>query len=1181
MTSRLARLTGPDAHELLSAAIEAADQHLTDLLSAGLTLADLAPTTRYATTLRVLRDLLLQGWRVSDDDEGVILHAPDRPAVSIDDPERAKEALRRSFSFAREAQFRQDSTRRFIDSMERRGLGALFENGADLAMRLSRDNKGISPEIELIEPGSRDATTGLLLQDIWRYARLFWSIPYLSTPGRNVFYLIRDRAAPSRPLIGIAALGNPVLGLSQRDDHFGWSMRGFLRRLLELTESERRTLTHKLRSVITQGLAETYWKDILTPNWQTDWHAAAEALAATERRSAQERLVQLEEAGEKRSDEYRYIRSVQTAVDEGNSASVDWECVAKTTLYTRKRAATLADLVRAHGVFADNRLGARGISFDQLIRTEDGVRAIEIGLRRIKQQVVASSVMELITCGAVPPYRDVLGGKLVAMLMLSREVACHFGKRYADRVSLIASALAGRPITRPARLAVLTTSSLYAFGSSQYNRIRVPIGDAAATYKRIGMTESFGTVHFAPDTVSHLSSVSRLAGDNRRDVNNLFGEGTSAKMRLVRSGLEALGLNAGTFLQHHSPRLLYAAALCSNIKDVMLGLSKSPKYIIPEGSQGNDLIVKHWQDRWLSGRASRPEILERLRGQRFEIYRLGLETASLGENAVHSRPLPATHEKSPPDLKGSQQSTDKQTFVERLYRSTKSYADRLSSEELEAIHIDLGVDGYLLEAAGAGKQIVVTGNPGDGKTHLIERLRSQLEALGARVITDANACSDEDLLKAWKASAKDGRPFVLAINEWPLYVLQRLARARRFSPVDEAVRQVTTARYFVEAQRPQAAMVNVVVIDLSLRNLLAPPVVEAVLDRLTINQYFAGLNSIDPCLANRQALQHPQVRKRLVQLFKIVSARTGHVTMRQLVGFVAFLITGGQPVADRLKAGQDAAGFAYSTLAFEGGEGPFFEAVRAVFDPARVTHPHWDERLWLGDSHPGDWIRQVPPRPASLPESERAEAYRVIKRRFFFEHTRGEDLLALVPHDELEFERILCEEEEAKIGLVREMVLALNRFYEPNAPGDERDKLILWQSHRYDVRPPLTFVALHNLAHNQMRIERAKFAPWVEAWLPWEQIDRRSFALVASTAAGDVALLEIDRELYLTLFEAQRGLGRASWSRTATRRITRFVDKIHGAVEKSSGVEDIRVRNVENELDERFAVQRSPARYQL
>ena len=95
----------------------------------------------------------------------------------------------------------------------------LFADGRDLARRLRVDGAaGIKPELQLVQHGVRDSVTGILLQNIWRYARHFWSIPYQSTPGRNMFYLIRDGAAERRPLIGIAALGNTVLGLAQRDN---------------------------------------------------------------------------------------------------------------------------------------------------------------------------------------------------------------------------------------------------------------------------------------------------------------------------------------------------------------------------------------------------------------------------------------------------------------------------------------------------------------------------------------------------------------------------------------------------------------------------------------------------------------------------------------------------------------------------------------------------------------------------------------------------------------------------------------------------------------------------------------------------------------------------------------------------------------------------------------------------
>jgi hypothetical protein len=767
--------------------------------------------------------------------------------------------------------------------------------------------------------------------------------------------------------------------------------------------------------------------------------------------------------------------------------------------------------------------------------------------------------------------------------MLSRQVVADVEERYSGRVSIIASAMAARPIQRPAKLALVTTSSLYeAYGSSQYNRLKVDTANGPLAYRKVARTESFGTVQFAPDTVQALNDVARYSTSNRREVNNLFGEGTSPKFRLIRNGLDALGLDAGSFLRHHSRRIIYGVPLCANTDDVVLKLSNRPRYLLPPGAEGTAVLTDYWRDRWLTNRITRPDVLEGLRGEEFESFRLSRETERLttssGGGVRRTGRVGIGVDLSvviQPDEDGDH------TFIERLYRSANSYADRLTAEELESIHVDLGVDNYLVAQGKAGRQIVVTGNPGDGKTHLIERIRQQLEAQGARVITDANACTDEEILEQWKASTKDGRPFVLAINEWPLYVLQRLAVKTGFTPVAEALRQVTSARYFVDDHRPDDVKENVVAIDLSLRNLLTSNVVERVIDRLTQDRFFSGLNAADPAIANRNALRDPQVRGRLVTLLELVSTRTGHVTMRQLVGFVAYLITGGQSATDRVRAGQDTLGFSYSNFAFDRGVGALFNAIRDVFDPAEVTHPDWDDRLWLGDTDARDWLGKPPPGPMTLNETERNTAYRAIKRRFFFEHASGLDLLRLVPRDEQEFQETLRSGEGATATVVRELVLALNRFFEPDCPDSEKDHIQLWQSHRYDVRAPSTFVSFQALSYQHLRIEPLKTAPWVEAWLPAEQVDRRSFALVATWENKDIAVVEIDRELFLTLIEAERGLGRSSWSRTATRRITRFIDRIHGSVEREAPIADIRIRNVETDLDESFAIQRQPARYQL
>ena len=75
-------------------------------------------------------------------------------------------------------------------------------------------------------------------------------------------YLIRDEAATNRPIIGIAALGNAILGLNQRDDALGWSIRSLARRLDEGIAAERntRSLTHLL-NVARDEVSKIYTED--------------------------------------------------------------------------------------------------------------------------------------------------------------------------------------------------------------------------------------------------------------------------------------------------------------------------------------------------------------------------------------------------------------------------------------------------------------------------------------------------------------------------------------------------------------------------------------------------------------------------------------------------------------------------------------------------------------------------------------------------------------------------------------------------------------------------------------------------------------------------------------------------------------------------------------------------------
>lgn len=1181
---------------LIRSSIDTAETRRMRLRELGVGADDMLPTVVYLASLRVLRDLTLQGWTPGVDDDGVYVLPPLLAAVG-DDPSEAKTGLRDSFRFILADQLLSPSVASFVRSMEQHGIAKVFADGPEVADRIDAArpvkpgddaaaiSQAIRPVLELVDPEVRDAATGIRLQDIWRYSRLQWSIPYQPTPGRNLHYLIRDDAGPNRPVIGIAALGNAILGLNQRDDALGWSVRSLGKRLDAAQPAEQRKIARHLLAFARAEADKVYRGDFKLARLSSE--KAVAYLEAIEAEADSARNRDLAVAGDERTADYELIRDAHNKVQDGKADAVRWTKIARTNLYRRKRAANLADSLRAIAVFERAGLDRNPLALRELLWTEDGQRAVEIVLRRIKQQAIAENVMEIITCGAVAPYQQLLGGKLVSMLMTSPQVVSDVRKRYEGKVSLIASGMAGRPIVRTPALSILTTSSLYAYGSAQYNRVRIPASVAGGSasddirYRRVGSTDSFGTVQFASDTTETLGAAARLANSKRRLVNNLFGEGMSPKLRSLRLGLDALGLSPDEYLRHHSPRLLFAVPLASNNDDMMLGLTRKPKYLLPVsgGAKTTTAIAQHWAQRWVAPRLDRLEFLSRLRSSRRDDQLLSRVSSDLSATTyadVYFSEVPIAE-----TMLEVRNSTGPISFVERLYRNRNSYADKLNAEELEWIHIDMGLDDFILDGAKNGRQIIITGNPGDGKTFLIQRLRERLESeFGAVVITDANACSDIQVLASWRSCNENNQPFILAINEWPLFELRRLAREEGFGPVDEAIRQVQEAVYYGDA--PASQQGRVAVVDLNLRNVLAPRVTLAAVERLTAERFVAEIDAADPASRNVARLRSPRVQERLAALLEQAARRGQHTTMRQLMGFVAFLVTGGTDATGRLVSQGDDR-FLYANLAFDGGEGPLFDLVSRAFDPARVTHPVYDEELWRGTTKPEDWLdpSSVPAPIPQYPEEDRERAFRIAKRRFYFEHAAGAVLLKALPHDEDLFDKALANGLQGDVQLVREMVLAVNRFFEPDSRKEDDDRLTLWQSHRYDVQAPAAFVAMYYESADGMKVEGPSLAPWVTAWLDSDLRRVTEFALRMAEHNGQHTRLLIDRELFLTLRESAVGLGRSTWSRSVARKVTRFVDERHRLFHQPQSLATLELRNVDTNLRTKLKVLRDPARYQL
>jgi hypothetical protein len=570
--------------------------------------------------INVICDLRAQGWTLRLTRRKVLAVAPTNGLVAAEEKAR----IRAAHAVDRDIQLQQPSVRRFIEEMERRRLHkgewfsifSLMRDGRELADRLTaavlnpsgslRDDAlraTIDPYIQVARAGRRCAFTGLDLLDVWRYFRHTWSTTYQSTPGRKVFLLVRDRAAANHPVVGIAALGSPIVQLSVRDRWIGWTPDQVL---AALRESRPAPSIQWLERSLQRLIDAVYAKDLIRDGYfrRRDLRQpTAEAITRLNALAATERRVH-----------HLYPEQRQHKAAGGNGA-VPWSRQAQTHLFRSKRAAALADLLKARLELRSACIARPGgSSWAQALDSAGLKGAISTILRYTKAAHVGVEVMDITVCGAIAPYNHLLGGKLVSLLIASPEVRSEYARRYKTAASIIASSMAGRAVVRPPRLVLLGTTSLYGIAPSQYNRLKMPAaavgGPKAATlaFECLGRTAGYGSYHFSRETLAALEPLlGRL--QRGRPVNSIFGEGVNPKLRKVRAALDAVGLPSNLLLQHGSPRLVYGIALASNFRDILLGLKTRPAYVIPDRRDATARIVDFWRARWLSHRVESTEVI--------------------------------------------------------------------------------------------------------------------------------------------------------------------------------------------------------------------------------------------------------------------------------------------------------------------------------------------------------------------------------------------------------------------------------------------------------------------------------------------------------------------------------------------------------------------------------------------
>ncbi len=1114
--------------------------------------------------LLTLADLAQQGWSLGSERKGVFVAPPAATGAGGESVSSVKERQRASLLAARAAQLGDAAVRDFIRRAEtstvvkgrRISVLDLIDDGHDLAVAL-RDiarlppserhhalRGVVRPEIDVVLADTRCSETGLPLMDVWRYFRHTWSLEYRPTPGRTLLLLIRNAARPLRPIMGIASLANALPQLRVREEWIGWTPHGVLAEAQRDTDTwteQREALLRTLRTAEKAVRADDLLKGgggkLVGEALEQRLRELAGAAASRREEILRERQEQLD-----RGEEVESLKNLPLL----KSGEIDWIAASERPLFRHKRAKTLADVLFAQrllkGASKDGATFAKQCAEDVALQ-----RALAIGLREIRKVGLASRLLELNVCGAVAPYGDLLVGKLVALSVGSAEVLAAYRDRYGAQVSEIASQMAGKAVIRSPDVCAVTTTSLYAVSASQYNRLRVNVktneGEVPLRWDEIGETEGFGTVHLGEDAVTALRQLSTIRRGGRW-VNNVFGEGNSARLRQVREGLEELGLDTDSILRHSQFRKMYG------LETVRGGL-RALRLNLPTAAEAPTFgaIAEAWRMRWLTHRIESRDVISRVAQAGAQTVRASLAPPQTAQRDLFAQPeIRATNGALSGARRPFMPRQPRLELVQHLYRDAGAVADHHDAATVEALHIPTKLDDFIRERAQAGDIMFVTGNPGDGKTHLLKRLAPDIAAAKAEACLDANEVDDDHLLSMIGRALKAKRGCVIAINEGILVELLR--RNRNVSWASDVEEQLLHPFSYVGPGQKSDARQNgettrFKVIDLNQRNNLAKAIVERALAKLlSFTGPCASCPGAEKCTSqfNTARVAIPEVAQRLSHLLDAV-ARTGfHATMRDLHGFLAYLLVD-RTTCEGLNHIASPP-IPYWENAFGGGQGPLFDAVRRL-DPQHHPLPLLDDLLWRSAVSDADWIiggGGNAPEPATL--LERLAIFVSQKRRALFEHRDG---VRILEQTGSQAERMLIDLVNRKQG-PKEVVRLLNRFFDRD--DSSGGLLRLWTSHRYDARPSRYAASASEVATSQLEVRvptlRSSVATAFEDFRP----DHVMLCLRDSKPSDG---LRIDISLIDALLAAEQGLPATFRRGEPEARVTAFFDRLARSIEESAG----------------------------
>lgn len=318
------------------------------------------------------------------------------------------------------------------------------------------------------------------------------------------------------------------------------------------------------------------------------------------------------------------------------------------------------------------------------------------------------------------------------------------------------------------------------------------------------------------------------------------------------------------------------------------------------------------------------------------------------------------------------------TELRALFESGAVYADRWTPQIRAALDVADPLTTAVVEALNQGRSVVLSGNAGDGKSHLAQRALDQviprrcLEVTASQpiprpvsagsliFIRDASGLSDEQVIESIAAAKAAAVPILITINEGPLASLAQRADNEYFRQIRDILHERAVGGTVPDPP-------DTLILSLSGRQLTRADFVQGVLQRL--------LPVVSPCTTCGKSRGCPRVvgarmlrksaraRTRIELLLRLLTDGGQHLSAREIWVFLIDLFFGwrcppGGTEADQLPG--------YFWMRIFEGDSRLAVQISEQFDPIMIPLAREDVALWQGRF---DQVDIDGPYPGSSPDT--------------------------------------------------------------------------------------------------------------------------------------------------------------------------------------------------------------------